>query len=195
MSGLGITSLEGPALVEEAMAGEPSAFGRLVEQHKTRIRALAQIRMQQRQEEVEDLVQEVFCKAYEELSTLRQPARFPDWLMRIAENEIVSWWRKRKVRKQKEETVRIVFQERRERPPDELAERNELAGMVQEALDRMPAACRHVLVLYHFEGYKHREIARFLGLSLANVKLHLARGRASLRRQLEDRVCNLPGRN
>ncbi|MBT4501754.1 MAG: RNA polymerase sigma factor [Gemmatimonadetes bacterium] len=178
-------------LIEKAVAGEHRAFGQLVEQHRGWVYSLVLGRVEDF-DEVEDLVQEVFCKAYEELPGLRKPARFTTWLGRIAENVALSWWRRNRVRTRKDVIARITGLMGRSIRPDEACQREQVVTMVHNALDELPMRYRRVLVLYHLEGLRHREIARFLGLPLPSVKQRLVKGRERLRKQLllRDRTGN-----
>ena len=155
-------------LVRRTQAGERNAFGDLVEKYSPLVHGLILESIRQ-PDAVEDLVQEVFCKAYEKLSHLRQPARFSAWLASIAANEAQDFLRRQQVRYRTERSGALSLNDHR-RLQDELFESNEMASALWEALDRLPPEYRRAVVLYYLENCSLRDIARFLDVSLTTVK-------------------------
>ena len=84
-------------LVRETLAGKSEAFGDLVERYGRLVHGIILHKVRQ-SDEVEDLVQDVFCKAYQELSNLREHEKFAPWLARMASNRAQAWIRQRGVR-------------------------------------------------------------------------------------------------
>jgi RNA polymerase sigma-70 factor (ECF subfamily) len=172
-------------LVRRTLAGDANAFGDLVERYTRLVRGVVWETVR-RPDEVEDLVQEAFCKAYEQLPSLRQPARFAAWLWSIAANAALS----HQYRKQREGRLAAAGAAQPAalslylRRPDEAAEAHEAASLVWEALDRLEPESRRLVVLYYFEGCGYQEIARFLDLSIAAVRWRLFRTRDWLRGEL-----------
>ena len=76
------------SLVERALTGDSQAFGDLVERYERLVHGVI-LETVRRPDEVEDLVQEVFCRVYEQLASLRDPARFAGWVSRLAANASV----------------------------------------------------------------------------------------------------------
>jgi len=173
-------------LVQQVLAGEPLAFGRLVAQHRGVVRGYI-LNHVRHLDEAEDLVQEVFCRAYEKLPTLREPARFSPWLARLAANATASWWRRYGLRRRLAEDGDPLW-ESPVPPPDEVCERDEILGLLRQALDELAPACRQAVVLRYFEGFTYREIAGTLGLSMARVKWLLRKGKEGLRARLKRRL-------
>lgn len=176
-----------PQLVRRVLEGDRDAYGSLVEHYGGLVHGVL-LEVVRRPDEVEDLSQEVFCRAYEELASLRQPEMFSSWLCRIATRMGVDWLRQRKVEKQVAllGPGRVVSVDLR--LPDEMLEAREAEELLWDALDRLPPEYRRLVVLYHLEGCPQQEIARFLGLSLATVKWRLHVARRTLRKRLEERV-------
>lgn len=173
-------------LVQQVLAGEPRAFGRLMAQYRGVVHGYILNRVRQ-PDEAEDLVQEVFCRAYEKLPTLREPARFSPWLVRLAANAAASWGRRNGVRRRFVEE-RIPLWECPVLPPDEICERDEIRDLMRQVLDKLAPACRQAVVLRYFEGCTYREIARALGLSRARVKWLLRKGKEGLHARLRKRL-------
>ena len=171
-------------LVYRVMAGEREAFGELVERYTGLVRGVIYHKVR-RPDEVDDLVQDVFCKAYQELPKLREAAKFGPWLGRIALNRAQAWLRQYKVQNEYRRDQGGVSDDGGPRP-DLLLEHGETRGIVWEALDRLRPEYRQILLLFHFENCPQRDIARFLNISLPTVKWRLLRARQNLHRRLED---------
>lgn len=166
------------SLVRQTLAGQPEAFGVLVERYSGLAHALILERVRRR-DEVEDLVQEAFCAAYTGLGRLRRPARFASWLAGIAAHTALAWVRRESVRAHDEETE-AVWTGPTPSLPDEDLERAEEARVLWAALDRLPDELRRLVVLYHCQGCTYRELARFLDTPLATVRWRLRRAEQQL---------------
>ena len=137
-----------------------------------------------RPEDVEDLVQEAFCKAYLKLANLRQPAKFPSRLGRIAYNTAMRWLRQERVRSQAEAVAQMRFAHLPTAAPDEQFETHEKLGILWEALDQLPPEHRRMVLLYYLEDCTYREIARFLDKPLATVQWRLRQSERRLGHKL-----------
>jgi RNA polymerase sigma-70 factor (ECF subfamily) len=164
--------------VERAAVGDHGAFERLYRNHVGRIYSLA-VRMTTA-DEAEDLVQEVFIRAWSKLGTFRGDAKFATWLHRLAVNHILrrrATWAKREARRVPWEGVvsRLVAPRKRE---------SAAALDLDRALDRLPDRARQVFVLYDVEGWSHDEVADALGVSVGTSKSQLHRARMLMRKEL-----------
>ncbi len=157
-------------LVLAAQRGEREAFSELVRTHGRRAYAVARA-IVVNHEDAEDAVQEAFLHAYRALHRFLPDQAFGAWLHRIVANAALDITRRRKVRDADElpETVASPF-----RDP---AEANELRQRLQEALEKLPARQRAVIVMHDVEGFKHAEIGTMLGIpeGTARSDLHYAR--------------------
>ena len=170
-------------LVSKSLAGERNAFGDLVERYSPLVHGLI-LEVIRQPDAVEDLVQEVFCKAYEELSRLRKPAQFASWLSSIATNKAQDWLRRQQVRYRAEQTGNILPLVNFTPLQDKILESSEMADALWVALDRLPPEYRRIVVLHYLEDCSLRDIAQFLGMSLATIKWRLARAQKRLKQDL-----------
>ena len=143
----------------------------------------------------EDIVQEVFLKAYENFEHLRTSPSAGGWLKTVSRNLALNHvfryrnrWRlfsemRREDRDEDEAEIEFAL------PDDVLAniDADLRHGLVEEALQRLPERQRLPLVLYHFEELSYEEIAAQLGISLAKVKTDIFRARAALAKLLMQR--------
>jgi RNA polymerase sigma-70 factor (ECF subfamily) len=190
MSDLPPQEAEELAWVERVQRGDREAFGFLVERYQRRV--FSQVfRVLRRADEVEDMAQEIFLKAFRSIRSYDRRSPFGAWLSRIAVNHCYDHLRKERASRvsyywQMGEEIARRIEARAENPeghdlnPEEQATLRDLAGKL---LDRAPAGDRVLLGLKELEGLSVEEIAEILNLkqSTAKVRLHRAR-----KRMLED---------
>lgn len=167
------------ALVERTRAGELAAFETLYRAHAGRLRALTR-RLSGDPARADELVQDVFVRAYERLGTFRGESAFGTWLHRLAVNVVLE---ERRARGRRDARFLlsddVAAHDRPSAPSDRGA-----ALDLEAAIAALPEGARTVLVLYDVEGYQHDEIAALLGVSTGTTKAQLFRARKLLREAL-----------
>jgi RNA polymerase sigma-70 factor, ECF subfamily len=171
-------------LVRSACAGDDGAFTQLVVRHKRRVFGLA-ARFTRNSDELDDICQEVFLKAYEKLSSFRNEAPFEHWLIRIAVRVCHDALRSRKREKNFTYLDAHSLQVR-----DSAGEARDEARQAREvlavALAHLKPDERLVIILLELEQLSVRETAAATGWSEANVKVRGYRARQALKRVLEE---------
>jgi RNA polymerase sigma-70 factor (ECF subfamily) len=194
-----VTSAKAPGLADDrelvrrAQRADKEAFEELVRRHQHRVFAVAGGILRQR-EDVEDIAQQVFVKAYFSLKRFDQRAAFSTWLYKITVNECWDLLRKRKVRPLiyesdlSEEQARQFGapDERKEREPD-ISEKLEARQRVERLLEGLDERDRTMLVLKEVEGFAVEEIAQILDLNANTVKVRLFRARRRIVSQARKR--------
>src|SRR5216684_2921900 len=150
-------------LVRRAQAGDKEAFEELVRRHQHRVFAVAG-GILRRREDVEDIAQQVFVKAYFSLKRFDQRAAFSTWLYKITVNECWDLLRKKKVRPLlyeadlSEEQARMIeaSEEKGSRAPD-ISERLETRQRVERLLEGLDERDRLMLILKEVEGFSIEE--------------------------------------
>lgn len=127
----------------------------------------------------DEVTQDVFVRAWEKLDTFRGEAAFGSWLYQVAIHEILG----RRRREARRNSRRVQGDGTIERTPTRAA-RPDLAVDLEAALEELPDGARQVFVLHDVEGYRHREIAELLGVSVGTSKSQLHRARQLLRAEL-----------
>ena len=179
------------ALVHAAKAGDISAFEQLVHRYDRNVFRIAQ-HITQNREDAEDVVQDAFLKAYQNLANFHEQSKFYTWLVRIAVNESLMRLRKRRTGKMVSIDDDIETEEGS--VPRDLAdwspnpEQNygqaELAEILRKTIQGLPHGFRIVFVLRDVDGLSTEETAETLGLSVPAVKSRLLRARLQLRERL-----------
>ena len=179
------------SLVRAAKGGDVSAFEQLVKRYDRNIFRIAQ-HITQNREDAEDVVQDAFLKAYENLEQFQGNSKFYTWLVRIAVNESLMKLRRRR----SDRTVSLdedIETEEDTMPrevadwspnPEQLYKQGELKEILRKTIQGLPASFRTVFVLRDVEGLSTEEAAEALDLSIPAVKSRLLRARLQLRERL-----------
>lgn len=173
-------------LVAAVLAGEPRAFGRLVERYQGRLLNFIN-RMIGDRERAEDLVQEAFIRVHRHLHRFDRSRKFSTWLYTIASNLAKNELRNRgrsplvfvesaKPSWEGESTRMLQFEDSSTRPDDMFATRH-LRELVERAVSELTEHHREVFVLRELEGRSYEEIAEITGCQLGTVKSRLNRAR------------------
>lgn len=179
-------------LVALVRSGETGMFEMLMRRHNQRLfRAIRSIVSDEL--EAEDVLQDVWVRAYEHLNQFLGRASFSTWVTRIAIYEAIARTRTRKrwtpLEDPEGEIVSEVNRRRATRDtPETEAIRGQLGQMLNDAVDALPETYRSVFVLREVEQLSTSETADCLELSEEAVKTRLHRSRALLRRDLESRI-------
>lgn len=179
--GAGLSGETEHSLAERAAAGDRQAFAHIVRVHQAYISRLAH-RLLGWDPEVEDVVQDVFARAWQHRRQLRASDKLRGWLASITVNTARDRLRKRKLRRAWLMTFNHRPHESPDRPDHEM-QREELGRRVREAVNALPQRDKEVLVLYYLEHMPVSEVAGTIGISTAAVtgRLHRARQRLAQR--------------
>lgn len=173
---------EGPdteaADLAAAGTGDRRAFERLYRRHGQRIYALC-LRMTGDRSAAEELVQDVFVRAWQKLTSFRGDSAFSTWLHRVAVNIVLSQRQSDGTRRD-----RMVHDEFAiDAAPARTASVAEKVDL-EAAIAGLPDGARRIFVLHDVEGYTHEEIGSFLGITSGGSKAQLHRARMLLREAL-----------
>jgi RNA polymerase sigma-70 factor (ECF subfamily) len=174
-------------LLAAARRGDQRAFERLVKANQAKIYSLA-LRMLGNRQDAEDVLQETFIAFYKNLGRFQGRSSVSTYLYRLATNFALMKMRYRKSHGGRQQPLEQAGEIAGHGPsPLEQAERSELQHRLDQALQRLPAAERAVVVLRDVQGLGGGDVARILKLSLPAMKSRLHRGREALRRMVSDR--------
>jgi RNA polymerase sigma factor (sigma-70 family) len=185
---------EDSSLIQHALSGDQMAFQRLRYKYFSSVFQLIN-RMIRSREEVEDLTQEAFIKAFTSLASFNEEYSFSTWLFKIATNNAIDHVRKRKLQTfsinkplESEESDYSFELPDTEPEPDQELIATQRKKMLDEAMQSLPAKYRQVILMRHVDEKEYQEIAKTLKLPLGTVKAHIFRARELLYRQLRDKM-------
>jgi len=175
-------------LIAAVLNGDAASFEPLIVKYQPRVFATAR-RYARRESEVEDIVQEVFIKAFQKLESFRGEAPFEHWLMRLAVRTCYDFLRSHQRNRETPFTEltepesdwldRFVVQ------PDTASEDAQAARqLVEKVLTRLSPPGRLVITLLEIEERSVKEIAQITGWSVPLVKVRAFRARAEMRKIL-----------
>ncbi len=174
--------------VRAVISGQTEAFEELIRRHQPRVFATAR-RYARRDSEVEDIVQEVFLKAFERLPGFRFEAPFEHWLMRVAVRTCYDFLRAHQ--RTRESSFSDLSHEESDWlehfriDPDEADERADAArSLVKKLMDSLAPEFRLVIQLLEIEERSIKEIHDLTGWSIPLIKVRAFRARAAMRKAL-----------
>jgi len=185
---IGLMEQTDAELIAAGRHGDPASFEPLVKKYQDRIFATAR-RYARRESEVEDIVQEVFIKAFQKLDGFRGEAPFEHWLMRLAVRTCYDFLRSHQRNRETAFTEltepesdwldRFVVE------PDHASEDADAAReLIEKVLSRLSPPARLVITLLEIEEKSVKEIAVLTGWSVALVKVRAFRARAEMKKIL-----------
>jgi RNA polymerase sigma-70 factor (ECF subfamily) len=190
MENSGALAAEEIQWIKRAQQGEPEAFSPLVQRYQPRVFSLV-YHLVRRRDEVEDLAQEIFIKAFRAIRSYNFQSSFATWLSRIATNHCYDYLRHERASRvsfywQMGENSQQELEANAESQPEHVLDHEEqtvLKDLVTKLLDRAPENDRKILLLKELQDYSVEEIAEILNLKPTTVKVRLHRAR---KRMLED---------
>ena len=173
-------------LVEQILNGNNNAFRYLVANYQRLVLHVVG-RIVRRQDEVEDICQEVFIKVFRKMKRFRGESRLSTWIATIAYNTSISHVRKlaRRGEQLYEDNPAVIALERDESLNQKVVEKDEAKKILMEMIEQLPVNYRTVLTLFHLEEFSYKEIEEITGMPEGTIKSYLSRARKLLKVKLE----------
>jgi RNA polymerase sigma-70 factor (ECF subfamily) len=177
-------------LISECLNGRSAAYGVLVRRYQDRLYNTV-FRLLGNTEDAQDVIQDSFISAYQSLNSFKGDSLFFTWLYRIAMNAAISLKRKKRTAVSldsgsKLDIVIDPLDQSLDNQPGDALERHEDECRLQEALDRLSAEHRTVIVLKDIDELKYEEIAEIVGVPVGTIRSRLHRARLELRDLLQE---------
>ena len=181
-------------LIETAISGDQISYEKLMKKYYQLIYNLV-YRKISKKEDVEDLTQEAFIKAFNSLENFDRQFAFSTWLFKIAQNNAIDYLRKKKLftfsidKEIDSDDSDYKFEiPDSENKPDKHIMDSEMRSILDEAIESLPKKYKDVIVLRHKSELEYEEIAKKMSLPLGTVKAHIFRGRELLNKYLKDKI-------
>jgi RNA polymerase sigma-70 factor, ECF subfamily len=175
-------------LISAVLQGDTASFEPLVSKYSPRLFATAR-RYARREDEIQDVVQEIWTKAYQKLSTFRGDAPFEHWLMRLAVHTCYDFLRNHQ--RNREDTFTELTTDENDwiervatSPATASDESTASRELVRKILEMLPPAARLVIQLLEIEDKSVKEVAELTGWSVPLVKVRAFRARAEMKKCL-----------
>jgi len=180
--------------IRRAIDGESGAYTFLQKKYKKIVLTLIR-RMIKDEDDVDDLVQETFIKAFSALNTFQYGYSFSSWIYRIASNNCIDFLRKKRFTMvsissqydDSDEDHEIEIKDNSYQPDINLMH-DEKKQLLLDAIEKLPENYREIIKMRHEEDMDYKEISDKLNLPLGTVKAHLFRARKILFEELKKHV-------
>ncbi len=180
--------------IKAALKGDQVSYRAIMKKYHDQVYNLL-YRMVHDKDEVEDLTQEAFIKAFNSLKNFNEEFAFSTWLHKIATNNCIDYIRKRKLQtfsidkplesKDGEYSFEIPDSTY---IPDKTLIAGQRSKILEDAVNSLPEKYRQVILMRHTEDKDYQEIADELKLPLGTVKAHIFRARDMLYRRLKKKI-------
>lgn len=184
---------EDQPLVARAQSGDAAAFDELVIKYSPRLYGLI-YNMTSNHEDTNDMLQDVFAKAYRAIKGFRGKSSFYTWIHTIAVNMTLNFLKKRGRRYHLSlDDVDASIQNDKEfieltstSSPVREADLTELQRRLNEAMMKLSDEHRAVVTMFHIQGMPHAEISKILGVSEGTVRSRLFYANRQLQNYLDE---------
>lgn len=181
------SSISDDEVVERVLHGEKDAYEHIMRKYNQRLFRIVRSYIVN-EDEIEDVIQEAYIKAYEQMPRFEKRSRFSTWLIRIVINEALARLKAGKRfpsvaydRADEGVVADLQAQLRNHETPIGKLMNTELKEILEKAVDRLPEKYRTVFVMREVEGMSVAETSESLEISQTNVKVRLNRAKGMLR--------------
>jgi RNA polymerase sigma-70 factor (ECF subfamily) len=170
-------------------------FGLLLDRYEAKLtRYIARLGVRNPDDQL-DVLQEIFLKAYKNLNGFDTSLKFSSWIYRIANNEAISWYRKKNVRPEghliADSEELISFLSSKVESADVTFDRQVNAEQVSQALSKIDNKYREVIILRFFEHKEYEEISDILKIPVGSVGTLIHRGKKQLANELNQETLRI----
>jgi len=187
------SSLQDDHWVVLAVKGDEKAYSELTQKYQKPLHFHVR-KMIRNSDFAEDLVQDIFLKAFKSLKNYKNDYAFSTWLYRIATNHTIDYLRKKKLETlsihadDSDDTHATIQLADEDSFTDEPMIRRERKNKVHEAIGQLPEKYREVILKRHIEEKSYQEIAEEMDIPLGTVKAHIFRARELLYKYMKDTI-------
>ncbi|HEX4918936.1 MAG TPA: RNA polymerase sigma factor RpoE [Limnobacter sp.] len=179
-------------IVQRVQAGDKRAFNLLVNKYHRRVARLL-TRMVKSQEDIEDVVQETFIKAYRAIGNFRGDSAFYTWIYRIAintaKNLLVTQGRRPTTLKESVDGDNETFEDNAALSnidtPESLFQTKQIGEAVNEAMMALPEELRAAIVMREIDGLSYEEIAAAMDCPIGTVRSRIFRAREAIANRIK----------
>ncbi len=191
---LGNSKIEDNDLIDGALKGKKECYEKLMKKYYNLISHLIR-KMVFEKDEVDDLTQETFIKAFNSLHKFDKEFAFSTWLYKIATNNCIDYIRKKKLStisidkdiKLDDDEVRYEIADDNY-VPDKRIIKNQKNNVIEKAIEKLPQKYRDIIILRHKYEMNYYEISKELKIPIGTVKAHLFRAREMLNKYLRNKI-------
>lgn len=178
-----MSSLTDEQIVARVLAGESYLYGLLMDRYAKRLFRYAR-KFLNDSDAIEESVQDVFTKAYENLASFDQERKFQSWIYRIAHNTFVNILRRKSRSWINIEWDTLVSIPAGETYEESERDRVEMRESIESGLDKLSPKYREILTLYYLDELSYKDISDILHVPTGTVGIRLKRAKEALKKEL-----------
>ncbi|HNP19637.1 MAG TPA: sigma-70 family RNA polymerase sigma factor [Fulvivirga sp.] len=173
-------------LVRQVLNGHKASFEILIKRYQKLVAHMVG-RVISRQEDHEEICQDVFVRVFEKLNEFKFESKLSTWIATIAYRLSINFINKNQLKLADPEMAEILFNKNyiEELSPGKRMEMQDSAEHIQEMVMLLPVQFRVVLTLFHLEEMSYPEIEEVTGMPIGTIKSYLFRGRKLLKEKME----------
>lgn len=173
------------AIVKRIQDGDREQIGVLMERYERKLSNYGR-KFLARRENIDDIVQDVFVSAYENINSFDTSLKFSSWIYRIAHNAFVNGLKKqqRSFIPDFDFDTFVTYNAPAEEPFDE-KQHEEMRKMIDRGLDQLSPKYREVIILHYLEDLSYKEISDVLRIPMGTVGIRVSRGKQALKKYYE----------
>lgn len=180
-----MTAPEMNLLLKQAQKGDDTAFAKIYTQYYQFVHYLA-FRLLQNEEDASDIVQETMVRIYQNLKRMNHAGSLHEYMRKTATNCAIDLLRKRRGDAQQIDEIAEVLPDDNENIiPESFLHKKEKRQWIISCIDQLNELERVPIVLFYFEQYSQKEIAKFLGEKENTIKQRINRGKQRLKKQIQ----------
>jgi RNA polymerase sigma-70 factor, ECF subfamily len=176
-------------IVKLILKGNKDKYADIIERYEAKLFGYIKHLINQSNDEVEDMLQEVFISAYVNLQGFDTKKNFSSWIFRIAHNKAVDYFKKKRPlvvinKPEKEEDDWIENMPSRDKLYEEIEIEKEQNREIRKAVEKLELKYRETIILYFYENKSYEEISDILHIPTSNVGVILHRAKKELKKIL-----------
>lgn len=171
-------------IVIRVQKGDSSAFGILMDRYQNKLLRYGR-KFLSRKEDIEDMVQNVFINAYQNIQSFDTSLKWSSWIYRIAHNTFVNALRKNKTSFLSIDFDTLLSHPVYDDPDTKEREQKEVRILLDQGLDHIPSKYREVLILHYFEELPYKDIAEILKVPIGTIGIRIKRGKEMLKGEID----------
>ncbi|MEQ1678802.1 MAG: RNA polymerase sigma factor [Chitinophagaceae bacterium] len=178
-------AIQDEEIVKMVQAGDGNSFGILVDRYESKLLRYGH-KFLSRQEDIEDIVQDAFVSAYQNIKGFNTDERFSPWMYRIAHNAFVNELRRNKYKPFLVDFDTFISHPVYEDPEEFKREQKDMRILIDKGLEHLEQKYREVLVLHYFEEMSYKDIAEILRIPAGTVSIRLKRAKEALKKNFKE---------
>ena len=166
-------------IAAQVQLGGVDLFGVLIERYEKKMMRYAR-KFLSNQEDIKDVIQEVFIKAYKNIKSFDTKRKFSTWLYRIAHNELINVLKKKKTLPLFDLDVFLPHSLHDNNLVEQI-DRQDMRESIDKSLNQLEPKYRETIILYYFEELSYKEIADAMQIPISTVGIRIKRAKEKMR--------------